>query len=213
MMRKVIPLAVVILGLALSAGAEKSPLEHDFPDGYWDRELANYGRAGETYSVSLAVEDPAAARAEVESLLKGAGGKLQSFNDMSAHMGSMGMDPAMMRLRAAYSMSYQLPEAKAAAAAKRLLGLGRLTQYSVGTPQGQSQLKEAEERIARIEKEKADNVQSLRTMPVSRALLESRLKRLRALVDTAKGSKGQSYITVQIMKELPEGERGGAVKP
>lgn len=210
-MTKLMPL--VLLVLALNARAEKSPLEQDFPDGYWDKEIMHYGRTGETYNVSLAVTEPGDARKEVESVLKTAGGKLLSFNDMSSQVHGMGEHAAMMRLRAAYSLSYQLPEAKAAAAAKRLIGLGRLTQYSVNTPYGAPQLKEAEERIARIEKEKKDSAQSLKTMPVSRALLESKLKRLKLGLDAAKAGQGQATVTVQIMRELPDEARGRAVSP
>lgn len=205
-------MSMALLALALAARAEKSPLEHDFPDGYWDKEIMNYGRMGETYNVSLAVTDAADARSGVESLLKANGGKLRSFNDMTSHFQGMG-DGTAARARPAYSVSYQLPEAKAVVAAKKLIGLGRLTQYSVNTPFGASQQKDAEERIARLEKEKKDNAQQLKAMPVSRALLDSKLKRLRAALDAAKTGHGQATIMVQILNELPEEERGKSVTP
>lgn len=213
MNRNVITLGVALLGLSVTARAEKSPLESDYPDGYWDREIVNYGRNNQSYNVSIAVADPAETRGEIEALLKGAGGKLTGFNDMTSYssMGGMGMDASVLRMRPAYSMTYQLPEAKAAAAAKKLIAMGRLTQYSVGAPHMQSQLKEAEERIARIDKEKKDNAASLKTMPISRALLDSKLKRLKTGVDAAGTTQGQASVVIQLMRELPEGEKGGRV--
>lgn len=206
-------LSLLALLLAAPAVAQKSPLEADYPDGYWDREIVNYGRQGENYNVTVAAEDPQAARAAAESILKAAGGKLLSFNDMTAHMAGMGMDQSMMRMRAAYSMSYRLPDSKAAAATKKLMELGRLTQYSTGSPYGVSQTKEADERVAKIEKEKKDNAAALKTMPIARALLESKLKRLRGVLDGSKETQGTATVTLQLMKELPEGEKGGRVSP
>ena len=208
-------LTLLALLLAVPAAAEKSPLEADYPDGYWDREIVNYGRQGENYNLTLATEDPAAARGAAEGILKAAGGKLLSFNDMSSFASGMGggMDPSMMRMRAAYSMSYRVPDTKAAATAKKLMELGRLTQYSTGSPYGVTQTKEADERVAKIEKEKKDNATALKTMPIARALLESKLKRLRGVLDGAKDSQGTATVTLQLMRELPEGEKGGKVSP
>lgn len=199
---------LAVLLSALPAMAATTPLEADFPDGYWDREVAIYGggRSATAYNVSVAVADPAKARAEIEETLKVPGAKLMSFSDQTAALQHMGGDMGMsaMRMRPAYSFGYQLPEAKAAAVARRLIGQGRLISYNVHTPFAHPQLKEITDRIEWIEKETARSAGALKTMPVSRAMLESKLKRLRASLDAASATSGKAMITVQIMREDPE---------
>lgn len=201
--------ALAVLLAAVPALAATTPLEADFPEGYWDREVAVYGggRAATSYSASIAVADPAKARAEIESALAVPGAKLTAFNDMTATMYAMGgdMGGGMMRMRPAYSLGYQLPEAKAAAVARKLTGMGRLISYNVQTPFANPQRKEIEDRIEWIEKEMKRSAEALKTMPVSRAMLESKLKRLKANLDGVKATAGQAMITVQIMREDPEG--------
>lgn len=202
---------IQVLAVLLSAApvfAGTTPLEADFAEGYWDRDVAIFGggRAATTYNASIAVTDPIKARAEIEDALKVPGAKLTAFNDMTAMMyaagGEMG---AMTRMRAAYSLGYQLPEAKAAAVARKLIGMGRLITYSVQTPFANPQRKEIDDRIEWIEKEMRRSGEALKTMPVSRAMLESKLKRLKANLDAAKATAGMAMITVQIMREDPEG--------
>ena len=51
--------AMVLMLAAASSFAATSPLEADFPDGYWDREIVMFaGRSGPAYNVSIAVSDP-----------------------------------------------------------------------------------------------------------------------------------------------------------
>lgn len=200
--------ALAVLLSAAPVLAATTPLEADFPEGYWDREVAIYGggRAATTYNASIAVADPAKARAEIEEVLKVPGAKLTAFNDMTAMMhGTGGEMGGMARMRPAYTLGYQLPEAKAAAVARRLTGMGRLISYNVSTPFANPQRKEIEDRVEWIEKEKRRSAEALKTMPVSRAMLESRLKRLKANLDAAKSTAGLAMITVQIMREDPEG--------
>lgn len=199
-----------VLAVLLSAApvfAATTPLEADFPEGYWDREVAIYGggRAATTYNASIAVADPVGARAEIEGALKVPGAKLTAFNDMTATMhGAGGEMGGMMRMRPAYSLGYQLPEAKAAVVARRLIGMGRLISYSVQTPFANPQRKEIDDRIEWIEKEMRRSGEALKTMPVARAMLESKLKRLNANLDAAKATAGVAMITVQILREDPE---------
>jgi hypothetical protein len=204
-------LRITALMLAAVSAVAATPLEADFPDGYWDKEVGMYGgRASTMYNVSFAAADPAKARAEVEKLFAGA--KLLNFSDQTAAFAGneYGMGAASRMMRPAYSLSYQLSEAKAGPAAKRLLTEGRLLNYSVNTPFGAPQNKEIDERIAWIEKEKKQNAEALKTMPVSRSLLESKLKRLKAVVDMAKASAGTATVMVQISREDPEAPGKGA---
>jgi hypothetical protein len=188
--------------------AATTPLEADFPEGYWDREVAIYGggRAATTYNASLAVADPAKARAEIEGALAVPGAKLTSFSDMTAAMYGMGGEMGgAVRMRPAYSLGYQLPEAKAAIIARRLIGMGRLISYNVQTPFANPQRKEIDDRIEWIETELKRSAEALKTMPVSRAMLESKLKRLRANLEAARSTAGMAMITVQVLREDPEG--------
>ncbi len=208
--------SLAVLLFSVSAFAATTPLEADFPEGYWDREVGIYagGRAATSYNASIAVADPAKARAEIESALAVPGAKLTVFNDMTAAVyGMAGEMGGMARMRPAYSLGYQLPEAKAAAVARKLTGMGRLISYNVQTPFANPQKKEIEDRVEWIEKEMKRSAEALKTMPVSRAMLESRLKRLKANLDSAKSTAGMAMITVQIMREDPEGGPKRAAVP
>ncbi len=207
--------ALAVLLAAAPAFAATTPLEADFPDGYWDREVGMYGgRSGTTYSVNFAVDDPAAVRKEVEAALKLPGVKLTSFSDLTAQLGGGGEYGGMARMRPAYTLGYQMPEGKAAVVAKKLTGMGRLLNYSVQTPFAGPQKKELDDRIEWIEKELARSAGALKTMPVSRALLESKLKRMRASLDATKATAGLAMISVQIMREDPDsGAKPAAAQP
>ena len=209
--------ALAALLVAVPVLAATTPLEADFPDGYWDREVMVYGggHSATTYTVNLAVADPAKARVDIEAALKVPGAKLMSFVDQTSAMyqggGEMG---AVMRLRPVYSLSYQLPEAKSPLIARKLIGMGRLINYNVQTPFANPQKKEIDDRIEWIEKEMKRSSEALKTMPVSRAMLESKLKRLRANLETAKATAGIATISVQIAREDSElGAKPAAAAP
>lgn len=204
---KVINLTAVLVSAAFAAA---SPAEADFPPGYWDQEFASHGgRQMTAYMISVAVEDPAKARVAVEAALAAAGGKLTSFSDQSAaYAAYAGMEQshAALRGRPQFTIGYQFSNGKAASVAKKLLGTGRLVSYSVQTPYQLPQRKEIEERIDWIEKEKARSESALKAMPVSRAMLDAKLKRLKSAIDAAKASDGLEAVTVSIAKEAPAGE-------
>lgn len=209
MNRSIIVLAAVLA--AVPAAAADSPLESDFPEGYWDREFS-YGRHTSNYNISIAAEDTSTARRKAESVLKAAGGTMTGFNDMTFSVipeNSRSADSA----RPAYTLTFQLTESKAGAAARELIPLGRMISFNSGSPYGVAQTKDIEERIEWIEKEKRQGAAALKTMPVSRAMLESKLKRLRQQLDQTKTGRGAATVTVQIMRELPASERGPAVTP
>ena len=188
--------------------------EADFAAGYWDQEYAGYGaRAMTVYALSVAVDNPAKARAAVEAALSAAGGKLMSFSDQSQMYAGVDYAAAGMRARPIFSIGYQFTGEKAGPVARRLISMGRLLTYSVQAPYQASQIKDIEERIAWIEKEKLHFAEALRTMPVSRAMLESKLKRLKAALDSAKGSDGLETVTVSIVKEDASGPKPPAAKP
>ena len=209
-------LTLAALLTAVPALAAATPLEADFPEGYWDREVAIYGaRSATAYGVTLAVVDPTKARAQVEAALKVPGAKLINFSDQTAAMFQAGGElSGIMRMRPAYNLSYQLPEGKAAAVAHKLIGMGRLISYNVQTPFANPQKKEIEDRIEWIVKEMKRSAEALKTMPVSRAMLESKLKRLRASLDATKATAGTATIGVQITREDPEsGAKPAAAEP
>jgi hypothetical protein len=197
---------MAVMLAAVSAMAATTPLEADFPEGYWDREVAVYsGRSATAYSVGLAVEDPAKARAQVESALKVPGAKLMNFSDQTSVVYQAGNEySTMMRMRPAYTLSYQLPEGKSAAVAHKLIGMGRLISYNVQTPFANPQMKEISDRIDWIDKEMKRSAGELKTMPVSRAMLQSKLKHLQGTIDAIKATAGVASITVQIMREDPD---------
>lgn len=182
----------------------------DFAAGYWDQEYAGYGaRALTAYTLSVAVDDPAKARTAVEAALGGAGGKLTNFSDQSQAYAGMEHAAMAMRARPVYTLTYQFTTGKAATVARKLISTGRLLSYNVQAPYQASQRKDIEERIAWIEKEKAGSAEALAKMPVSRAMLEGKLKRLKAALEAAKGSEGLESVSVSIMREDP----GGGPKP
>lgn len=201
------PLMAVLL---VTAAAAQSPAEADFAPGYWDQEFASHGgRQMTAYMISIAVEDPAKARTAVEAALAAAGGKLTSFSDQSAaYAAYAGMEQSHVALRGRphFTIGYQFSNGKAASVAKKLLGTGRLVSYSVQTPYQLPQRKEIEERIHWIEKEKAQSEAALKAMPVSRAMLDAKLKRLKGAMDAAKASDGLEVVTVSIAKETPATE-------
>lgn len=200
-MRTALALFLVLPSFAATVG------EADFPAGYWEQDFGGYGRQSTVYSLSLAATDPAKTRAAVEALLEGAGGKLTAFSDQSANMARYGMRgdeySAAMRQQPVYTLTYQFSEGKAAAVAKRALALGRLISYNVQTPFQVTQIKELDERVSWIEKEKLASAAALRSMPVSRALLESKLKKLKTVQDAVKASSGLESVSVGILREDP----------
>lgn len=203
-------LAVFLLAAPLFAA---TPLEADFAEGYWDRDFAAYGgRMATTYGMMLAVDDPAKARAAVEAALKAAGGKLTAFSDQTS--AAAGVDYGHgTRLRPAYTLGYQFEEGKAGPVARKLLGAGRLISYNVQTPHQLVPRKEVEERVAWIEKEKARSAEALKSMPVSRSLLESRLKRLKGALEALKASEGIESVSVQLVREDPDAVKPPPAKP
>ncbi len=208
--------ALAALLVAVPVLAATTPLEADFPEGYWDREVMIYGgRSATTYSVNLAVADPAKARLDVEAIFKASGAKLTSFSDQTASMYQMGGEAlGIARMRPAYNMSYQLPEAKSSPIARKLIGMGRLINYNVQAPFANPQKKEIDDRIEWIEKELKRSAEPLKMMPVSRAMLESKLKRLRANLESMKATVGIATISVQIAREDPEaGAKPAAASP
>lgn len=205
-------LILAVLAAAASANAAVSPLESDFADGYWDREFS-YGRQTSNFNLSIAAEDPLAVRRRAEALLKAAGGTLTGFNDMTATVMPDNPYAAAAQARPAYSLTFQLPEAKAGPAARELLSLGRVLTYNTGSPYGIVQTKDIQERIEWIEKEQRQSATALKTMPVSRAMLESKLKKLRLQLDQTNNARGTATVMVQIMRELPPADRGPAAKP
>lgn len=196
----------LFLSLALAASAAPSVSEADFASGYWDQEYAGHGvRTMTVYALSIVVEDPAKARAAVEALLSGAGGKLTSFSDQSLAYANADYAAMGMRARPVYALSYQFTGGKAAPVARKLISTGRLLNYNVQAPYQAAQRKDIEERIAWIEKERSGSAEALKSMPVSRAMLEAKLKRLKAALEAAKGSEGLESVTVSIVREDPAG--------
>ena len=116
--------------------------------------------------------------------------------------------PISPRPRLAYSLSYRLPVVGAAALARQLTGLGRLINYTSNVPYGNSQPKELDEKIEWIEREQKEAGAHLKTMPVSRALLDAKLKALRQAKDAAKAAEGIATLTIQVM--LDEAEKAEA---
>ena len=202
-------LRLFILTLALQASAA-SVTEADFAAGYWDQDFGAYGgRAMTVYTLSVAVENPAAARTAVEAALSAAGGKLTAFSDQSQAAYGGNEYSQAMRARPIYTIGYQFQGGKAGAVARRLITNGRLIAYSVQAPYQASQRKEIEDRIEWIEKEKLRGGEALKSMPVARAMLESKLKKLKAALEMAKSSDGLESVSVTILRE----DASGAPKP
>jgi hypothetical protein len=202
-----------LLAPALALGAN-SPLESDFAEGYWDKDFYSYGRQNANFNISVAADNPGAARQKAEAVFKAAGGTPTNFSDMTATEHMMSDRAYGGQPRPAYSMGYLVPDARAASVARELSDLGRLVTYNTGTPYGVVPTKELEERIQWIEKEKARSAQALATMPVSRYMLDSKLKRLKAQLEQLRGNKGGTAVNVQILREVPAADRpAGQAKP
>lgn len=199
-------LFIGLLAVKCSAGVT-SPLEADFPAGYWDRETLSYGSAMTTYNISLAVKEPAALRAQVEKIGKASNAVLSGFSDQTAFSAASRLGPeyaGMPRARQAYTLSYRLPLSKAAEIARQIIELGRLISYTTNMPYGVTQARELDDKIQWIERELKESAGPLKNMPVSRALLEAKLKALKQSKDLQKASDGVATITVQIQFEDAE---------
>ncbi|MFA6028367.1 MAG: hypothetical protein WC969_00800 [Elusimicrobiota bacterium] len=199
-----------VFATVLSGALWASPLSADFPDGYWDREYAG-GRQSLTYSLSVVVDDPVSVRPEIEAILKTSGGKMNAFTDQTSM--PTGYDGGISRARPAYSWSWQMAEKDAGRIARKLIALGRLLSYNVNTPYATPYAKDLSERIEWIEKEKRLSAAALRTMPVSRALLEGKLKRLRAAMDAVKASENTAVLSIQLLREDPDAGQKKGVQP
>ena len=198
--------------------AVNSPLEADFPAGYWERESLVYVNAATTYNISVAAKEPAALRAQIETLGKASNATLTGFSDQTPYLSAVsgssriypvssvmyGDYPAMPRIRQAYSLTYKLPASTAGEVARRIADLGRLISYSANTPYGVSQMRELDDKIEWIEREQKEAANALKTMPVSRAMLEAKLKLLKQNKDSVKASEGVATITVQIILDEAE---------
>ena len=208
-------LILVLLAAVPACAAVNSPLEADFPAGYWERDNLYYGATVTSYNISLAAKDPAALRSQVEAVFKHSKATLAGFTDQMPSLAAAAAHPRMPqdypispRPRLAYSLSYRLPVVGAAALARQLTGLGRLINYTSNVPYGNSQPKELDEKIEWIEREQKEAGAHLKTMPVSRALLDAKLKALRQAKDAAKAAEGIATLTIQVM--LDEAEKAEA---
>lgn len=201
----------VVLAAPMSA-AGASPSEADFPAGYWEREAMAYGRAVTSYNVSIATDDPAKLRAQVEKILNAAGARLTGFNDMTHYpKPAVSEYSAAGRTRQAYTLNYQLPLAKAAGVSRRIAEMGRLITYTTNVPYSTPQLRELNEKIDWIDREQREAAEHLKAMPVSRALLAAKLKSLKQVQDSVKSSDGLATIAVQILRE--EDEKAAPASP
>lgn len=204
----------LFFALALAASAATSVSEADFATGYWDQEYAGQGaRTMTVYALSVVVEDPVKARAMVEALLSGAGGKMTNFSDQSQAYAGAEYAAMGVRARPVYALTYQFTGGKAAPVARKLISTGRLLNYNVQAPYQAVQRKDIEERITWIEKEKSASAEALKSMPVSRAMLEGKLRRLKAALEAVKSSEGLESVTVSIVREDPAGGKQQAVIP
>ena len=202
---------LIVLSAVTCRAAANSPLEADFPANYWDKETVFYGNAVTTYNISLAVKEPASLRSQVEAICKTANAALVGFSDQTPSL-AVALPYArtspeyavMSRNRVAYSLTYKLPVPKAEELARQLLKLGRLISYTTNTPYGNPQTRELEDKIQWIEREEKDSATALKTMPVSRALLDAKLKALKQTNDSIKASEGIGTVTVQLLLDDAE---------
>jgi histone H3/H4 len=202
---------LVLLAAVPACAAVNSPLEADFPEGYWERDNLYYGATVTSYNISLAAKDPSAMRAQVEAVCKDSKATLAGFTDQTQSLAAAAAYPRLSpeysmlpRSRMVYSLSYRLPVAGAAALARRLTGLGRLISYTSNVPYGRARAKELYEKIEWIEREQKEAGPHLKTMPVSRALLVAKLKALRQAKDAAEASEGVATLTIQVLLDEAE---------
>lgn len=178
-------LAVVVSLCSVAALAQTV----SWPDGYWERQYGYGQQWSVMYMVSLKVGSPADAREKAVKLLEQAGGR-------PSQGGFYGGNP---RPGQSQQVGYFVPVEKAEKAAKRLLALGDLQQFSTQRTGFATQLPEVREKIAALEGEQKSNAAALAVMPISRTLLASHLTKLTQARDSFEASAGTALINLTLM--------------
>lgn len=179
---------ILLAGLACLCSVAASAQVAAWPEGYWDRQYGVGQQWSVMYGVALKVESPVKAREKAVKILEQAGGR-------TAQNGYYGYG----RPGATTQLAYLLPVAKAEKAAKQMLSLGDLQQYSTQKSGSSTQLGEIREKIASVENEQKSNASALESMPVARTLLASLLTRLTQSRDSAESSAETALINLTLI--------------
>ena len=143
--------------------------------------------------------------------MKTAGASLTSLNSMNNRQygGYSAMYGGSVPLK---TIVYHAPVETAEDAAKKVMELGVLKQYNAQRQGQASQSDELRERVDQIEGELRENAQALEKMPAAKALLNSRLKRLKASAEVLKATDRKAMIQVTLLGQPPAGvqDEGGA---
>ncbi len=158
-----------------------------WPDGYWERQYGSGQQWSVMYGIALKVESPSKARERAEKIF-----------DQNQGRTAQGGYYGYSRGGATTQLSYLLPVSKAEKAAKQILSLGDLQQYSTQKNGMSTQLPEIREKIAVIEAERSANSAALESMPVARTLLASLLARLTQSRDSAESSAETALISLTL---------------
>ncbi len=186
---------ILVLGFALAATGALGQVT-TWPDGYWDRQYGFAQPWSVSYMVSLKVESPSAARDKAIKLIEQSGGH-QAQNGMYGGFGRGGQTQ---------QIAFTIPIEKADKAAKRLLTLGDIQQFSTQKMGMANQLPEIREKIAAIDNEQKANAAELARMPVAKALLASLSAKLAQSRDSYEAGVGSAMINLSLMDaHAPEG--------
>lgn len=178
----------LIVAVSLCAGAGFAQTA-SWAEGYWERQYGYGQQWSVMYMVSLKVGSPADVREKAIKLIEQSGGR-------PAQSGAYGSNA---RGGQSQQVSYFVPVEKAEKAAKRLLALGDLQQFSTQKAGIANQLPELREKIASLESEQKSNAEALEKMPISRTLLASQLARLTQARDSFEASAGTALINLTLI--------------
>lgn len=196
---------------ALSVLAQSQGRRMDYPEGYWDREFGVGYQMVPTYTMAIEPVDAEKATARIDALMKAAGASLTSLNSMNRNYG--GSSAIYGGASPLKTIVYHAPVEAAEEAAKKVMELGVLRQYNAQRQGQASQTDELKDRIEQLERELRENAPALEGMPAAKALLNSRLKRLKASAEALKGTDRKAMIQVTLLGQpAPGAQDEGAAK-
>ena len=167
-----------------------------WPDGYWERQYGSGQSWSVMYSISLKTSSPSVAREKAVKIIEQAGGRQGQYG------GGYGRGGQTQQI------AFNIPVEKADKAAKRLLTLGDIQQFSTQKTGGSNQLPEIREKIAAIESEQKTYSEELAKTPIAKSLQAALLARLQQSRDSFEASAGTAMISLTLLDPAAPDDAG-----
>lgn len=182
-------LATFVAAVLGTASAQSNDPETN-PEGYWNRGW-NCGQAAESFSVTIQVDDAAAALLKIDALMVAAGAPSQ--------LAAMTQYGHFQNGSAVRQAQYSLPLKAGEKTVKKVWDFGDLTNYSVGRHKTEDSVRGIDERIKLLEKELS--TQEVERLPAARYFLKSRLAGLRQNRASCESGQDRSTVMVTIQEK------------